>query len=425
MGLEKDNIKDLFSSKLGNGFEPEVPASIWAGIDQLLPQQPVQAPDASSASSSSSSSTTTAASSATKVSVIKAVAVAAGVTAAVTTGVVLTQHDHPEHTTDPTPPVTQEHLVTDSLDIEEYMEDSIYSIVPVPRYEKTIIAQAEENPIIEEILEEVKEQPLVEEKKEEKKTEQPEDADITDNTAVEAPLANFSDGLSVGVIFNSNLLSGNTDQRGGLLLLSPSSHQSYLSDMEGADNMLYELKHKQPISVGVTLSKQITPRLSVETGLVYTYLSSSLKSSNNYLIDEEQTFHYLGIPVSLNYTFYQLKKTKFYVSVGGMMQKDIQGRYTGQINMLYSQPDGTGNGIIQNTKNGIMSLSSAKNKISQDNLQFSTRITLGASYPIYNKLYIFGTIGGAYYFDAGNKYRTIYSDQKTQLDLNLGLKFDF
>ncbi len=28
MEVEKDKIKDLFSSKLGN-FEPEVPASVW------------------------------------------------------------------------------------------------------------------------------------------------------------------------------------------------------------------------------------------------------------------------------------------------------------------------------------------------------------------------------------------------------------
>lgn len=422
MGLEKDNIKDLFSSKLGNGFEPEVPASIWAGIDQLLPQQPIQAPDASSASSSSSSSTT-AASSATKASIIKAVAVAAGVTAAVTTGVVLTQHDHPENIPE-TPPVTQEQpAIVDTLDVEEYIEDSIYSIVPVPRYEKEIVAEVKEDPIIEEIVIDT-EEPVVEEKKEEEKeTKQPEDVEAVTETAVEAPLANISDGLSIGMTFNSNLLSGDMSQRGGVLLMSPSSHQAYLADMERVDNILYELEHKQPISVGVTLSKQITPRLSVETGLVYTYLSSKLKSSNVYYVDEEQTFHYLGVPISLNYTFYQLKKTKFYVSVGGMVQKDIQGRYTGQINMLYSQPSeliGSG----ERTES-IISLSSTKNKISQDNVQFSTRLTLGASYPIHKKLYIFGTIGGAYYFDAGNKYRTIYSDQKTQLDLNLGLKFDF
>ena len=63
--------------------------------------------------------------------------------------------------------------------------------------------------------------------------------------------------------------------------------------------------------------------------------------------------------------------------------------------------------------------------VKQSNPQVSVRSTLGVSYPLYKKMYIYGTIGGAYYFDAKNKYRTIYSDKKTQLDVNLGIKFDF
>ena len=52
MEVEKDKIKDLFSSKLEN-FEPEVPATIWGGLDQLLSNQPVPSADANSANSSS------------------------------------------------------------------------------------------------------------------------------------------------------------------------------------------------------------------------------------------------------------------------------------------------------------------------------------------------------------------------------------
>ena len=66
-----------------------------------------------------------------------------------------------------------------------------------------------------------------------------------------------------------------------------------------------------------------------------------------------------------------------------------------------------------------------KESIKQANPQFSANVGIRGAYPIYKKLYLYGTIGGAYYFDAGNKYSTIYSDRKIQLDFNLGVKFDF
>ena len=93
MGLEQDKIKDLFASKLGESFEPEVPASIWGGLDQILSQQAAAPTDPASSSTSSSSSSTSA--TAGKASLLKTVAVAAGVAIAAVTGFVLVQKDNP------------------------------------------------------------------------------------------------------------------------------------------------------------------------------------------------------------------------------------------------------------------------------------------------------------------------------------------
>jgi hypothetical protein len=187
------------------------------------------------------------------------------------------------------------------------------------------------------------------------------------------------------------------------------------------ENRGFELEHRQPVSFGVTISKQIGPRLSLETGIVYTHLSSTIKSNSVFNINETQYFNYLGIPLSLNYTFFELGKTKFYFALGGMVQKDINGRYLS--NMGFSILD-----IDDKDLAGHVFYSEPyyiKESVKQSNPQFSVRLSLGISYPLYKKMYLYGTIGGAYYFDAGNKYRTIYSDRKTQLDLNLGIKFDF
>lgn len=441
MGVEKDNIKDLFSAKLGGNFEPEVPASVWAGIDQLLPNLAVPAPDASSSvSSSSSSSGTTATSSAgsttasSSVSVLKIAAITTGIAASVATGVLVIQNKDslPEQTIGIQPVVE---TTIDSLMIEEYSPDSIYEFIPLPARRPVIAEAVEEVPSVSDIVEE---ETVKEEAKKTPKKERVESLIASQDDLLEQPPVkkSITNGLSVGLMARADVLSGDMNQSSSAFLMSPQSYTKYFNAIDNNLNRDYKLEHSQPISIGLSIEKQITSNVSVGTGLVYTYLSSTGRSSGVYVVDEKQVFHYLGIPLSVNYTFYQLKNAKFYLSAGGMVQKDIQGRYTGQINMLYSQVD-QNIGLLEriggvdlnavSTVDGmsVLKLGSSKNKISQDNLQFSARLTVGASWPIYRKVSLYGTVGGAYYFDAGNKYKTIYSDQKTQLDLNIGLKIDF
>ena len=65
-------------------------------------------------------------------------------------------------------------------------------------------------------------------------------------------------------------------------------------------------------------------------------------------------------------------------------------------------------------------------KISQKNPQFSVNAGFGASYPLYKGMSLYGRFGGTYYFDAKNyEHKTIYSDKKIMLDLNVGVRFDF
>lgn len=102
------------------------------------------------------------------------------------------------------------------------------------------------------------------------------------------------------------------------------------------------------------------------------------------------------------------------------MQKDIYGRYTSTLMGVKNIE-----GIDYPSEVLFGEPGYLKKNISQSHWQFSSHLTIGAAYPIYQRLYINTSIGGAYYFDAGNEYRTIYSDRKFQLDLNLGLRFDF
>lgn len=171
-----------------------------------------------------------------------------------------------------------------------------------------------------------------------------------------------------------------------------------------------KLKHNQPITFGIGITKRINDRLSLETGINYAYISSKIRNEDDHVVKQKdaQYFHYFGIPLTLNYTFSEWQRFRFYASFGGMIQKDLYGR------------------IRSNLYSGLINVDETdKKKISQKNPQFSTTATLGISYPIYDKLRIYTNFGGSYYIDAKNEYETIYSDKKWLFNLNLGVKFEF
>ena len=184
---------------------------------------------------------------------------------------------------------------------------------------------------------------------------------------------------------------------------------TYQVDM--TDN-ISEMVHEQPLSVGITVAKYFTDRMSLETGLVYTYLYSKAKNTANQFRNQEtQQLHYLGIPLNVNYSLLSFHKLNMYVSMGGMIEKDFYGKY---------QYDET---VEPETNSGAEKKVSVS--IHQKNPQVSINTGLGLFYPIYDNLGIYGKIGGAYYFDTHNKYKTYYSDKKIVLDMNIGFKINF
>lgn len=180
-----------------------------------------------------------------------------------------------------------------------------------------------------------------------------------------------------------------------------------------ASDNFSEMEHDQPISFGLTLSKQISDKLSVESGLTYSYLSSRVRNANaNFRVEETQKIHYLGIPLNLNYTLFTFNNFNLYASIGGMLEKDIYGEYRKL-------------GVGESADFNSTAQEEEVTKISQRNPQLSVNAGVGISYPLIQNLRIYGKAGGAYYFDAGNQYKTIYSDRKIVMDLNIGFRYEF
>lgn len=154
-----------------------------------------------------------------------------------------------------------------------------------------------------------------------------------------------------------------------------------------------EYNHKQPISVGFSFRKYFNDKLSLSTGLMYTYLSSDMKV----LSDKSkiaQKFHYLGIPVKLNYDFASYKSFRFYASAGGSIERAIYGKQ--------------GNKKVTNNK-----------------FQFAVTGGLGAQVNITRNVGFYVEPGVAYYFDDGSAFETIRSDRPFNFDINAGLRLTY
>ena len=158
-------------------------------------------------------------------------------------------------------------------------------------------------------------------------------------------------------------------------------------------------KHHAPVSVGLQVAFGIAPRLSLSTGLVYTRTSSDFypyASSSNYNV--HQVLHYVGIPVGLNYEFWQSGGFHAYVMAGA--EADY------------------------NVKNDTEEEGVKKENAKRDRVQFSGKASLGAQYDITPKVGLYIEPGAKYYFDNGSHVENTFKDKKLNFNLQFGLRFN-
>ena len=158
-------------------------------------------------------------------------------------------------------------------------------------------------------------------------------------------------------------------------------------------------KHHAPVSVGLQVAFGIAPRLSLSMGLVYTRTSSDFypyASSSSYNV--HQVLHYVGIPVGLNYEFWQSGGFHAYVMAGA--EADY------------------------NVKNDTEEEGVKKENAKRDRVQFSGKASLGAQYDITPKVGLYIEPGAKYYFDNGSHVENTFKDKKLNFNLQFGLRFN-
>lgn len=170
-----------------------------------------------------------------------------------------------------------------------------------------------------------------------------------------------------------------------------------LSGTPSAD--YYEkVKHHFPISVGVQVGWGVTECLRINTGVVYTNVSSDfINSSYNTTQVTTQTLHYVGVPVNISYDFWQTKRFKTYVTVGGEADFNVKNHTESDGEVMASKHDRT---------------------------QWSANASLGAQFDIIPQLGIYVEPGAKYYFDNGSQIENTFKDKKLNFNLQFGLRWN-
>jgi hypothetical protein len=168
------------------------------------------------------------------------------------------------------------------------------------------------------------------------------------------------------------------------------------------------IKHKTPISFGLSVSRRLSNRFSLQTGLVYSFLISDWETqATAYNTKTRQALHFVGIPLSLSYKIAEWNRFQVYASAGAMGEVNVAGKLR-----------------VKRFSNSLETDVSYINQRMKE-WQWSVNARAGISYPLIPHIHAFAEIGGAYYFDNGSDMETIYSDKPFNMNPQVGFRLSF
>lgn len=167
-----------------------------------------------------------------------------------------------------------------------------------------------------------------------------------------------------------------------------------------------EVKHRLPVRTGISFAYRINNRLSIESGLLYTLLTSDLKyGSESHYIAGQQKLHYIGVPVNARYRVLSWRAFDLYASAGVLAEKCVSGKIERDF-------------IIDNH-----ATQSEKEDVRVKPLQWSVNASAGLQFNITRAIGLYAEPGVSCYIDNGSPVETIYNERPLNFNLNVGLRF--
>lgn len=156
--------------------------------------------------------------------------------------------------------------------------------------------------------------------------------------------------------------------------------------------------HYHPMSFGLSVGYNLTPRLTLTTGMVYTYASSNFTSSAaGDDIVETQRLHYIGVPLNLKYKVWGNSAIHTYATAGCQADFNVSAKM--QTGDITTDAD-------------------------KDRTQWSVGGAVGIQYNIIPRMGIYAEPGMRYYIDNKSSVETIFKEKKLNFNLQLGVRVE-
>ena len=167
-----------------------------------------------------------------------------------------------------------------------------------------------------------------------------------------------------------------------------------------------EYKHRLPVRVGLNVAYRLTDRLSVESGVSYTRLSSDMKdgTKDNYS-SGSQKLDYIGVPLNVKYRAFGYRRLSVYASAGLLTEKCVSGKTIHEY-------------VISDEKK-----KHDAEDVAAKPWQLSVNAALGAQFDVLRNVGVYVEPGVSYYFDDRSPLSTIYKEKPLNFNLNLGVRY--
>ena len=130
---------------------------------------------------------------------------------------------------------------------------------------------------------------------------------------------------SLGVNASGGLLAartfGRTDMISNVKAQMANSHYEQEQSSQHEEQTGALVNHRLPIRLGLSIQYQLNNRLSLFSGLNYTYLYSEFSSNLYKNVSLTQKLSYLGVPLGISWNLWSTSRFSFYVSGQVMLEK--------------------------------------------------------------------------------------------------------
>ena len=170
----------------------------------------------------------------------------------------------------------------------------------------------------------------------------------------------------------------------------------------------YEAHHGAPVRVGITFAWEMTPHLSLASGLNWTALNSTFEETAGGIRKyTRQDLGYLGVPLRLEAGFQPWKGLRLYAGAGGMVEKGLMSK---SVTTSYVG-DYLEDAVVHHPNTG--------------GLLWSVGTSAGVEYRFNSIFSLYFAPGIEYHFDNGSGVKSAYTEKPLHWNAAVGVRFNF